>query len=46
MIGVGRSKLYEFIAAGEIETVKIGVSRLILLSSLRAFVEARREPFP
>jgi excisionase family DNA binding protein len=46
MIGVGRSKLYELLAAGEIEAVKIGARRLILLASLREFVEANREPRP
>lgn len=46
MIGVGRSKLYELLAAGEIEAVKIGARRLILLASLRGFVEANREPRP
>jgi excisionase family DNA binding protein len=42
MIGIGRSKLYELLDTGEIETVKIGASRLVLVSSLRAFIEANR----
>jgi excisionase family DNA binding protein len=42
MIGIGRSKLYELMEAGDLETIKIGVSRLVLVSSLQAFVEARR----
>ncbi len=42
MIGIGRSKLYELMEAGDLETIKIGVSRLVLVSSLKAFVEARR----
>ncbi len=42
MIGIGRSKLYELMESGEIETIKIGTSRLILVSSLRTFVEGRR----
>ncbi len=42
MIGIGRSKLYELIDAGDVETIKVGVSRLVLVSSLRAFVEALR----
>lgn len=42
MIGIGRSKLYELMESGEIETIKIGVSRLVLVSSLQAFVETRR----
>lgn len=42
MIGIGRSKLYELMESGELETIKIGTSRLVLVSSLQAFVEARR----
>jgi excisionase family DNA binding protein len=42
MIGIGRSKLYELMETGEIETIKIGVSRLVVVSSLQAFVQARR----
>jgi excisionase family DNA binding protein len=29
LIGIGRSKLYELIAAGEIETLKVGSATLI-----------------
>lgn len=43
MIGISRSKLYELIEAGEIQTAKVGASRLIIVSSLRAFVESRAE---
>ena len=42
MIGIGRSKLYELITSGEIETIKIGVSRLVLVSSLARFVDEKR----
>ncbi|NML08354.1 helix-turn-helix domain-containing protein [Sphingomonas sp. G-3-2-10] len=42
LIGIGRSKVYELIAAGDIETIKVGVRRLVLVSSLTAFVEKRR----
>lgn len=35
MTGIGRSKLYELIKAGEIETVKIGSSTLIKVDSLQ-----------
>ncbi|MEO6382766.1 MAG: helix-turn-helix domain-containing protein [Nitrobacter sp.] len=42
LIGIGRSKLYELLDAGELETIKIGASRLVLVASLQAFVEARR----
>lgn len=44
LLGVGRSKLYELIADGKIEAVKIGANRLILLASVKAFVEACRQP--
>lgn len=42
MIGIGRSKFYELIAAGDIETIKVGVRRLVLIRSLTAFVEKQR----
>jgi excisionase family DNA binding protein len=42
LTGIGRSKLYELIAAGEIEIVKVGTITLIPTSSLERFVEARR----
>ncbi|MCA1197865.1 helix-turn-helix domain-containing protein [Sphingomonas sp. R647] len=43
MIGISRSKLYELIEAGDIQTAKVGASRLVLVSSLRTFVESRAE---
>jgi excisionase family DNA binding protein len=42
MLGIGRSTLYVFISAGELETVKIGRSTLVPVESLRAFIDARR----
>ena len=42
MTGIGRSKLYELIAAGEVEIVKIGAMTLIPVDSLRALVSNRR----
>ncbi|WP_373280327.1 helix-turn-helix domain-containing protein [Novosphingobium naphthalenivorans] len=38
MTGIGRSKLYELIAAGEIEIVKIGAVTLIPVASLQALI--------
>lgn len=38
LTGVGRSKLYELIAAGEVETVKIGRITLVPMTSLRALI--------
>ena len=39
LTGIGRSKLYELIAVGEIETIKVGASTLIPISSLERFLE-------
>ena len=41
MIGLSRSKLYEFIKAGDIEVIKIGRSTLIPVESLVQFIAAR-----
>ena len=43
MIGVGRTKLYELIAAGEVETVKLGKATRITAASLHDLVMRRRE---
>ena len=48
-IGVGRSKTYELINDGELETVNIGKRRLIVVASIDAYVERLRglaEPDP
>lgn len=42
LTGIGRSKLYELIAAGEIEVIKVGTITLIPTESLQSFVELRR----
>jgi len=42
LTGIGRSKLYELIKAGEIETVKIGSSTLLKMESLRRLVDVGR----
>lgn len=42
MIGVGRTKLYELIAAGELETVKIGKATRITTASLHELVNRQR----
>ena len=39
MIGIGRSKLYELIADGTIEVVKIGSVTVIPVAQLRAMIE-------
>ncbi len=42
LVGLGRSKFYEYVAAGEIEIVKVGRRTLVPQESLRAFVERLR----
>lgn len=41
--GIGRSKLYELIAEGEIEIIKVGAMTLVPVEGLRAFVETVRQ---
>jgi excisionase family DNA binding protein len=42
LTGIGRSKLYELIARGDIETVKVGASTLITVASLRRLIQKAR----
>ena len=42
MIGIGRTKLYELISSGELETVKIGKATRITTASLHALVNRQR----
>ena len=42
LTGIGRSKLYELIAAGEVDVVKIGASTLITGASLRRLIQKSR----
>lgn len=39
MTGIGRSKLYELIADGEIEIVKVGAITLVPVAGLQRFLE-------
>jgi excisionase family DNA binding protein len=41
LTGIGRSKLYELIATGEIEVVKVGAITLVPVSSLTSFLRRR-----
>jgi excisionase family DNA binding protein len=43
LTGIGRSKLYELIASGEIETVKIGSCTLIPMASLHSLIERAKQ---
>ncbi len=38
-LGLGRTTLYELIAAGELETVVVGRRRLVPASSMQAYVD-------
>ena len=42
MIGVGRTKLYELIAAREVETVKLGKATRITTASLHDLIRRQR----
>jgi excisionase family DNA binding protein len=39
MIGIGRTKIYELINDGKLETIKIGRRRLVKTDSIRALVD-------
>jgi hypothetical protein len=42
MIVIGRTKLYELIAAGEVETVKLGKSTRVTTASLHDLIKRQR----
>lgn len=42
VVGVGRSKIYESISAGELKSLKVGGRRLILPVDLSRWLEAHR----
>lgn len=46
MIGVGRTKLYQLIATGELETVKIGKATRVTTASLYELIRGRAEREP
>lgn len=39
-LGVGRSKLYELINAGQLDTVKLGTRTLVRVAIIRAFSDS------
>lgn len=43
LTGIRRSKLYELMASGDLETVKIGRCTLIPMDSLRGLIERGRQ---
>lgn len=42
LTGLSRSRIYELMRDRELEFVKVGASTLILVESLRAFIETKR----
>jgi len=42
LTGIGRSKLYELIAEGALDVVKIGSSTLITVESIKRMLDAHR----
>lgn len=42
MTGLSRSRVYLLIAEGELETAKVGRNTLVLVASIKAFIERRR----
>ncbi|MEP9358095.1 helix-turn-helix domain-containing protein [Sphingomonas sp. KR3-1] len=42
MLGIGRSRIYELMQSGDIETIKLGRSTLIPVDSLHAMIERLR----
>jgi excisionase family DNA binding protein len=42
LTGLSRSRIYELMRSGDIEFAKVGSSTLILVESLRSFVQGRR----
>ena len=43
-LGVGRSKTYELINAGHLETVKLGTRTLVRVASMKAFSDSLANP--
>ena len=43
---MSRSRLYELMKAREIEFVKVGTSTLVLMDSLRSFIDGKRRSSP
>lgn len=40
--GIGRTRVYELIAAGELDSITLGKRRLIVLDSFRRLIERQR----
>jgi excisionase family DNA binding protein len=46
LTGLSRTRLYQLLKSGEVRSLKVGSQRLILASSLTAYLEARLEQTP
>jgi len=44
LTGLSRSRIYELMRSGDIQFAKVGSSTLVLVESLRTFIEKRRTP--
>jgi excisionase family DNA binding protein len=42
LTGIGRSKIYELIAAGKLDTVKVGAPTLITIANLKRLVQPQK----
>ena len=42
LLGIGQSKLYELIDAGQIETATLGKRRVVIVASLKALLDRNR----
>lgn len=42
-LGIGRSKLYELLASGQIESIKLGRARRVLQTSVEEYVSRERQ---
>jgi hypothetical protein len=42
--GLGRTKVYEMLAAGELESAKLGATRVIIEESYRRLLDRNRVP--
>lgn len=42
LTGLSRSRIYELMRSGDIQFAKVGSSTLVLVDSLRRFVDSRR----
>lgn len=43
-LGIGKSKLYELMRAGAVESVRIGAARRIPADALESYIRTLREP--